>query len=160
MNRIHGFSVRVNRHDEVGTERLVARRAVSSAWSGTQNWLALPTHAMAKGVRLALSRKRNPPCLPCIPRRLNGWVSAGFARHGHLSRPCPRSRSRDPRASFKLWLAASPVMTIMEPRATYCRIIARRSLPHFFDNISAWGPRSCRKWVGGAVMGRAVAGGN
>jgi hypothetical protein len=36
-----------------------------------------------------------------------------------------------PNASRKTWLAATPAMMIMEPSATYCMIIAMRSLPQF-----------------------------
>ena len=44
----------------------------------------------------------------------------------------PAVRGRGvPNASFKTWLAAAPAMIIMEPMATYCRIIAMRSLLQF-----------------------------
>ncbi len=45
-------------------------------------------------------------------------------------------------------------MTIMEPRATYWRIIATRSLLQFLDIAWAWGPRSFRWKVGGTGIGQ------
>src|SRR5271165_6423577 len=80
-------------------------------------------------------------------------VTAGAAGHNYLD--LPRPWSEGPKASLKTWLAAAPAMTIIEPRATYCRIIAIRSLSQFFDIIWAWGPRSVRKWAGGMVIAQS-----
>jgi Subunit ChlI of Mg-chelatase len=39
--------------------------------------------------------------------------------HDYLDRPRPRWLSVGPNASLRTWVAATPAMTIMEPRATY-----------------------------------------
>jgi hypothetical protein len=81
---------------------------------------------------------------PCFAM---GWLLtklAGLVRHAYLDRPRPRGGSDGPNASLKTWLAAAPAMMIMEPMATYWRMIARRSSPQFFDILWACGPRSWR----------------
>ena len=60
----------------------------------------------------------------CTPRAM-------AVRRIHLDLPSLRWRSGVPNASLRTWLAAAPAMMIIEPMATYCRIIARRSLLQF-----------------------------
>ncbi len=48
---------------------------------------------------------------------------------GYLDRP--RWSPVGPNASLRSWLAMKPVIMIMEPTATYCMVIAIRSLPQF-----------------------------
>jgi hypothetical protein len=67
-------------------------------------------------------------------------ILAGLTRHGYLDRPRPRDGSVGPNASLKTWLAAAPVMMIMQPMATDWRIIAMRSLPVFLAICWACGP--------------------
>jgi hypothetical protein len=78
-----------------------------------------------------------PIRLPGISVRLLFQMLAGLVRHVYLDRPRPRLLSVGPNASLKTWLAAAPAMMIMEPMATYCRIIAMRSLLQLFDIIWA-----------------------
>ena len=61
---------------------------------------------------------------------------------GYLGLPRPRLSPVGPNASRKTWLAATPAMMIMEPIATYCMIMAMRSLPQLLDIDCAWVPRS------------------
>ena len=88
-----------------------------------------PTRGLSEGVRFAFSRQWILLQLPCITCHLF-VVTAGAIQHIYLD--LPRSWSDEPKASFKTWRAATPAMTIMEPRATYCMTIAMRSLPQFF----------------------------
>ena len=78
---------------------------------------------------------------PGIPHRRT-LVSGGAALANYLDRSRPWSGDRN--TSRKTWLAAAPVMTIMQPMATDCRSMAMRSLLQFCDIIWAWGPRSLR----------------
>jgi hypothetical protein len=82
---------------------VVAGRGAFEAWSGTVTLHRFPAFSPAGG------------CI--VP--------------GHRDLPWPWPD--DPKTSFKAWLAATPAMTIMEPRATYWQIMAIRSLPQFLD---------------------------
>ncbi|HLJ95436.1 MAG TPA: hypothetical protein VKU02_19825 [Gemmataceae bacterium] len=50
-------------------------------------------------------------------------------------------RSVRPNSSFIRWAAAAPAMMIIEPMATHCSVIARRSLAMLFAIIWAWGAK-------------------
>jgi len=73
--------------------------------------------------------------------------NAAGGGHGHLD--WPWSRPVGPNVSRSIWAAAIPVITIMDPSATYCRVIANRALLQFLDISWGWGPSSWRKYLGG-----------
>jgi hypothetical protein len=57
--------------------------------------------------------------------------NAVAGEHVHLN--WPWSRPDGPNVSRNICAAAIPVITIMEPSATYCRVIAKRALLQFLD---------------------------
>ena len=125
-----------------GIMRVVASPAVFVPSSGTIRRTLVP--GLRPGHRVAGwpgvgKPSQGRPALP-LPFPALGCGGAARPSHGDLPWLCPEPG--EPNTSFKSWLAATPAMTIIEPMATYCKTIARRSLLQFFDIIWAWGPRS------------------